>query len=106
NLTVNQVVRNNGVTDTQGLDPSFLPRPSSLGAVGAYASWSSGPYAFDGGANIKTIGLSAFVYDGLSRIKTATVYTGTTPASGGSSPQKSFTYDVYGNVLSGPGPGV
>ena len=103
NLNVNQVVRNNGTTDTTGLDSSYLPRPAAVGAGGAYASWSSGTYTYDGAANVKAIGSSSFVYDNLSRINSATVFTGQT--GGGTSFQKSFSYDVYGNLLSGPGPG-
>lgn len=102
NLTINQIVRNNGTTDTIGLDASYLPRPASIGTAGSYASWSSGAYAYDGTGNTKAIGSSSFLYDNLSRIGSATVFTGQT--GGGSSIQKTFTYDVYGNLLSGAGP--
>ena len=98
NLLVSQIVHGNGVAETQGNDPSFQRRPSSEGAAGPYASWSSGAYAYDGAGNITRIGNSAFLYDKVSRLTSGTIYDG--PSGGGAQKQQSYTFDAFGNLTS------
>ena len=98
NLLVSQVVHGNGVTETQGNDPSFRRRPSSEGAAGPYAGWSSGAYAYDGAGNITRIGNSTFLYDKVSRLTSGTIYDG--PTGGGAQKQQSYTFDAFGNLTS------
>jgi hypothetical protein len=68
NLLVSQVVHRNGVMDTQGNDPFSMRRPSSEGAAGSFASWSSGAYTYDGSGNITRIGTASYTYDAASRL--------------------------------------
>ncbi len=96
NLLVSQILHGNGVTETQGNDPNQMRRPSSLSASGAYASWSSGDYGYDGAGNIKTIGTSWFAYDKVNRLVSATLYDGAT--GGGTQKQQSYTFDAFGNL--------
>ena len=96
NLLVSQIAHGNGVTETQGNDPNQMRRPSSLAAAGAYASWSSGAYGYDGTGNIKTIGTSAYAYDKVNRLVSATLYDG--PTGGGTQKQQSYTFDAFGNL--------
>ncbi|HEX6900065.1 MAG TPA: RHS repeat-associated core domain-containing protein [Thermoanaerobaculia bacterium] len=96
NLLVSQVTHGNGVTETQGNDPAGIRRPSSLGASGPYASWSSGTYSYDGAGNIKAIGAAWFAYDKVSRLVSATLYDG--PTGGGNQRQQSYTFDPFGNL--------
>jgi RHS repeat-associated protein len=95
NLLVSQVAHGNGVVETQGNDPNGIRRPSSLAATGPYASWSSGSYSYDGAGNIKAIGPSAFTYDPVSRLVSASLYDG--PTGGGTLKQQSYTFDAFGN---------
>jgi RHS repeat-associated protein len=96
NLLVSQILHGNGVTETQGNDPNQMRRPSSLSASGAYASWSSGVYGYDGAGNIKAIGTSWYAYDKVSRLVSATLYDGAT--GGGAQKQQSYTFDAFGNL--------
>ncbi len=107
NGMVNQMAHANGVTDTQGADPNWMRRPASLSsAYGATTRWSSGTYVYDGSGNVVKEGTAWFIYDEVSRIKTGTVFTGTT--GGGTQKQQTFTYDPYGNltnIAGNPDPG-
>ena len=107
NGMVNQMAHANGVTDTQGADPNWMRRPGSLSsAYGATTRWSSGTYVYDGSGDVVKAGTAWFIYDEVSRIKTGTVFTGTT--GGGTQKQQTFTYDPYGNftnIAGNPDPG-
>jgi len=103
NLLVNQVSHGNGVVETQGNDPSAIRRPASLGASGPHASWSSGPYSYDGARNVKTIGTSWFGYDRVSRLTIGTVFDG--PTGGGSQKQQTYSFDPFGNLTAVGGAG-
>ncbi|HKI00774.1 MAG TPA: RHS repeat-associated core domain-containing protein [Thermoanaerobaculia bacterium] len=96
NLLVSQVAHGNGVMETQGNDPNQMRRPASLSASGPYATWSSGAYAYDGAGNVKTIGASAFTYDKVSRLVSASLFDG--PTGGGTAKQQSYTFDAHGNL--------
>ncbi len=107
NGMVNQMAHANGVTDTQGADPNWMRRPGSLSsAYGATTRWSSGSYVYDGSGDVVKAGTSWFIYNEVSRIKTGTVFTGST--GGGTQKQQTFTYDPYGNltnIAGNPDPG-
>ena len=96
NLLVSQVTHGNGVMETQGNDPNQMRRPSSLSASGPYATWSSGAYAYDGAGNVKTIGTSAFTYDKVNRLVSASLFDG--PTGNGNLKQQSYTFDAHGNL--------
>jgi RHS repeat-associated protein len=96
NLLVSQVVHRNGVTDTQGNDPFSMRRPSSEGAAGSFASWSSGAYTYDGSGNITRIGTSSYTYDPVSRLTSGTLFDG--PTGGGTQKTQSYTFDSFGNL--------
>ena len=61
-----------GVMDSYGLDPNDMPRPASVQFSGPSVTWNLGTYAYDGAGNVKTVGNDKFVYDELSRLKSAT----------------------------------
>ncbi len=96
NLLVNQVTHSNGVTDTQGNNPFSMRRPSSEGAAGSFASWSSGAYTYDGSGNITRIGTSSYTYDSVSRLTSGTIFDG--PTGGGTQKTQSYTFDSFGNL--------
>jgi RHS repeat-associated protein len=96
NLLVSQVVHGNGVTDTQGNDPFSMRRPSSEGAAGSFATWSSGAYTYDGSGNITRIGTSTYTYDSVSRLISGTLFDG--PTGGGTQKTQSYTFDSFGNL--------
>jgi len=99
NLLVNQVVHANGTTDTQANDPNAIRRPQSISTAGmAGTLWTTGTYAYDGVANVKAIGASTFVYDGVSRLTAGTVYL--EPVTPVNARTQSATYDAFGNVQS------
>ncbi len=98
NLLVSQIVHGNGVVETQGNDAKFMRRPSSEGASGPYASWSSGGYTYDGAGNVTKIGSSWYTYDKVSRLTSGTVFDG--PMGGGAQKQQSYTFDPFGNLTS------
>jgi RHS repeat-associated protein len=98
NLLVSQVVHRNGVIETQGNDPNEIRRPSSLAATGPFPGWSSGPYAYDGAGNIKTIGTASFTYDAVNRLVGSTQFDG--PTGGGTPKQQGYTFDAFGNLTS------
>jgi RHS repeat-associated protein len=98
NLLVSQVVHRNGVIETQINDPNEIRRPSSLAASGPFPGWSSGPYAYDGAGNIKTIGTASFTYDAVNRLVGSTQYDG--PTGGGTPKQQGYTFDAFGNLTS------
>jgi RHS repeat-associated protein len=98
-LMVNQVVHNNGLTDTYALDPNSMPRPASIKVQnGATTRWDTGSYAYDGAGNVKAIGTHNFTYDALSRLTAATLYL--EPTSSVTQRTQSYNYDVYGNIQS------
>jgi hypothetical protein len=86
NGQVNQIVHRNSVTVAHGLDPNYMARPSSISTSGVSGggNWVSGQYSFDGSGNIYRIGESLYLYDPVSRVKTAQVMF--TPAGLGLSP--------------------
>ncbi|HEV7505183.1 MAG TPA: RHS repeat-associated core domain-containing protein [Thermoanaerobaculia bacterium] len=96
NLLVSQVVHGNGVVDTQGNDPFSMRRPSSEGASGPSAAWSSGAYSYDGAGNITRIGTSSYTYDAVSRLTSGTIFDG--PTGGGTQKTQSYTFDSFGNL--------
>jgi hypothetical protein len=98
NLLVSQVAHGNGVVETQGNDGNSMRRPSSEGAAGPYATWSSDPYAYDGAGNITRIGTSSYLYDKVSRLTSGTLFDG--PTGGGVQKQQSYTFDAFGNLTS------
>ncbi|MFY9824607.1 MAG: RHS repeat-associated core domain-containing protein [Thermoanaerobaculia bacterium] len=96
NLLVSQVVHSNGVVDTQGNDPFSMRRPSSEGAVGHFATWSSGAYGYDGAGNITRIGTATYTYDLVSRLTSGTLFD--SPTGGGTQKTQSYTFDSFGNL--------
>jgi RHS repeat-associated protein len=96
NLLVNQVTHGNGVVDTQGNDPFSMRRPSSEGAAGSWASWSSGAYTYDGSGNITRMGTASYTYDAVSRLTSGTLFDG--PMGGGNQKTQSYTFDSFGNL--------
>jgi RHS repeat-associated protein len=77
------------VTTTIGTDPNSMPRPGSFTTAGASQNLTSGSYFYDGAGNITVIGSDTFVYDRLSRLKSAN-YSGLGT--------QGFSYDQYGNL--------
>jgi hypothetical protein len=75
-------IQKGGVVDTQGNDPFSMRRPSSEGAAGSFASWSSGAYTYDGSGNITRIGTSSYTYDSVSRLTSGTLFSGEKPLRG------------------------
>ncbi|MFY9824701.1 MAG: RHS repeat-associated core domain-containing protein [Thermoanaerobaculia bacterium] len=96
NLLVSQVVHSNGVMETQGNDPFSMHRPSSEGASGSFAAWSSGAYSYDGAGNITGMGTGTYTYDLVSRLTSGTFFDG--PAGGGNQKTQSYTFDTFGNL--------
>jgi len=100
NGMVHQVAHTNGVTYTQANDPDSMRRPASYATSGVLPStdnWTSGSYADDGAGNVTAIGSNTYTYDQVSRLLSATQYTGTL-AGTGSPKTQTATYDLYGNV--------
>src|SRR5262249_41466321 len=85
NGMVSRVGHSNGVTTSYGNDAFGMPRPSSISAISpaGAALWTSGSYAYDGSGNVKQIGHGSYLYDGVSRLTSATVQTNVvdTPSS-------------------------
>lgn len=96
NQTVSQVVHANGVQWNQAMDPNQIGRPASISTALALQNWSSGTYAYDGAGNVKKIGNAYFVYDNLSRLKTANLYADISGT--GTATQQGYTYDNYANL--------
>ena len=100
NGMVHQVSHTHGVTYTQALDPNSMRRPASYATSGVLPStdnWTSGAYAYDGAGNVTAIGSNTYTYDKVSRLLSATQYSGTL-AGTGSPKTQTATYDLYGNV--------
>lgn len=76
NLTLESIVRTNGVTDWIGRDPDSMQRPSGIWTSGVAAgkNWSSGTFGYDGAGNIEGIGTNRYSYDGVSRLKQASIW--------------------------------
>ena len=76
NLTLASIARTNGVTDWIGKDPDQMQRPSSISTTGVVGNrnWSTGTYRYDGSGNIEAIGTNDFSYDGVSRLKQASIW--------------------------------
>lgn len=99
NGTVASAVHANGVTWNQASDPNSLPRPASFQATaGMTTLWSTGTYAYDGEGNVRAIGSASFLYDPVSRLKTANVVTD--PLGATNPLTQTFTYDGFGNLTS------
>ncbi|MCP4545324.1 MAG: hypothetical protein GY835_02520, partial [bacterium] len=60
--------------------------------------WTTGSYGYDGSGNVTGMGTSWFLYDPVSRLKSATLYTGVT--GGGTEKKQSYAYDAFGNIQS------
>jgi RHS repeat-associated protein len=87
------------VKTTIAADSVLTARPLSFTSVttGGTTLWTSGNYSYDGASSPKAIGSTdSFVYDGRSRITSAT-YTDT---GGGT---QGFAFDRYGNLTSKAG---
>lgn len=93
NGMLNTVTMPSGVSLTQTVDASGIARPARRYTSGAVMNWDSSTYAYDGSGNVRSIGDDSFVYDGLSRLQSATV----------SGQATSYTYDLYGNRLTASG---
>jgi RHS repeat-associated protein len=100
NLMVNQVAHGNTLTDTYANDPNSMRRPGSIMVTSPTAAvhWNTGNYAFDGAGNIKSIGTHSFVYDKVSRLKTANLYL--EPTSSVNLRTQTYTFDAFGNIQS------
>jgi len=104
NGMLNQVVHTNDVTDVWGPDPNKMPRPASIAAWYALGTpsqalrFSSGAYGFDGSGNVETMGSAYFVYNKVSRLVDARLFTG--PGGGGGQVQQSYNFDNFGNIQS------
>lgn len=105
NRMVNQVARENGITDTQTVDASGMGRPGSItSTLGGTTRWTTGTYSYDGAGNITKMGTSWFTYDKVSRLTTGTVFTGT--IGNGTQKQQTYTFDAFGNLTAvGGSPG-
>jgi RHS repeat-associated protein len=73
-----------------------MRRPSSEGAAGPSATWSSGAYSYDGAGNITRIGTASYTYDAVSRLTSGTLFDGST--GGGNQKTQSYTFDSFGNL--------
>ena len=60
------------------------------------SSWTNGPYDYDDAGNITWIGSESYVYDKLSRLRTAILRGPDLSAM----QTQTFQYDVYGNLIS------
>ncbi len=99
NGMVKDVAHSNGVVDTQANDPNGMTRPGSITAsLSGTPLWSTGTYQYDGAGNIWKIGTSWYEYDSLSRLKTGTVFPGTTGT--GTQQKQTYSFDDYGNLQS------
>lgn len=75
NGQVNQIAHRNNVVVSQVLDASYMSRPASISTSGVAGggNWQSGQYTFDGSGNVVWIGGSLYLYDKVSRVKSASV---------------------------------
>jgi len=103
NQTVSQVVHANGVQWNQAMDPNQIGRPASISTALAIQNWSSGTYTYDGAGNVTKTGNAYFLYDSLSRLKTANLYADI--SGGGTATQQGYTYDNYANLTAMTGAG-
>jgi RHS repeat-associated protein len=104
NQTVSQVAHQNGVQWNQAMDPNGIGRPLSISTAFASQNWSSGTYTYDGAGNVTKMGGAYFLYDNLSRLKTANLYADI--SGGGIATQQSYTYDNYANLTALTGAGA
>lgn len=87
--------RSHDVTTTIAADPNLMPRPWRISTSGANGSFDTGFFSYDGSGNVVSMGTAdTFGYDGVSRLTSATL-------GGGA---QTYTYDVYGNLLTRTGP--
>jgi RHS repeat-associated protein len=99
NGLVKDIAHSNGVVDTQANDPNGMTRPASITAsLSGTPLWATGTYQYDGAGNIWKIGTSWYEYDSLSRLKTGSVFPGTTGA--GTQQKQTYSFDDYGNLQS------
>lgn len=87
------VHHDNGVVERQTLAANAMARPDSFATFFATGNWSSGTYAYDGAGNIKAMGSSYFVYDGMSRVTKGA-------PRGGAWHYQSYAFDAFGNTTS------
>lgn len=85
------------VSEIWDADTNGIPRPLTIRAKNASDTelWNSGTYAFDGSANIKSIGGTSYYYDAFDRL--------TGWKSGGANNAYDWAgrrYDAFGNYLS------
>ncbi len=85
-----QMPRVNTVTDGRDSDPASPDRLNRFHASSPStgASWDSGPMAYDGSGNLKSIGADTYTYDQSSRLLSGT--------AGGE--RQDYTYDAFGNI--------
>jgi len=86
-----------GAAIAQGNAPPKKAAPES----GSF-TWSAGPYSYDALGNVINIGTDAYTYDATGRIAGATIK----GPEGSQSFSRSYSYDVYGNLLSKTGGGL
>lgn len=85
----------NGVVDTQTMDPNHMPRPRQISTSGANLNWNSGLYSYDGAGNVKLIGADWYVYDKANRLVEGTAAASSNPAE---KRKQRYTYDPFGNI--------
>jgi YD repeat-containing protein len=101
---VNIVNHTNGTWDRWTADANFTGRPSSIEGFTnnwnpvPFGLWTTGTFQYDGAGNVKKMGNANFVYDGVSRLVSATVYPG--PYNNGAARTQSYAYDAFGNMQS------
>jgi RHS repeat-associated protein len=102
NGAVGTVSHSNGVTTTYGLDPNYLPRPSSISSTGPGGTlWISGSYAYDLSGNPIQIGHGSFSYDQVSRLLSAQMEINSLDSTTGNTfVSQTATYDAFANLQS------
>ncbi len=104
NGMVSEVRHDNGVTDTQAIDPDAMRRPAAISSsFGSVVRWSAGPYEYDGVGNVRRIGNARFVHDKVSRLSRSRLFLA--PAGNGAQRDQSYTFDPFGNLTAIAGHG-
>ncbi len=99
-----RITHTNNITDIWGQDPNKMQRPAAIdawyavGTPSASPRFFSGAYGYDGSGNVETLGNAYFVYDKVSRLVDARLYTGS--GGGGTQVQQSYSFDAFGNLQS------
>ncbi len=86
-----QITHGNTVSDLQHIEHGMM-RPTKLETLGN-TGFSTGPIAYDGAGNIKSMGTTRFAYDSVSRLTGARQ-----DFSDGGWRDTNFSYDPYGNL--------